>query len=32
MKLFTWRWSGPGQFTLGDFLPRYFGFISAEPA
>ncbi len=32
MKLFTWRWSGPGRFTLGDFLPRYFGFVSAEPA
>lgn len=32
LKLFTWRWSGPGQFSLGDFLPRYFGFISAEPA
>ena len=32
LKLFTWRWSGPGQFSLGDFLPRYFGFIGAEPA
>jgi hypothetical protein len=32
MKLFTWRWSGPGCFKLGDFLPRYFGFVSAEPA
>ena len=32
MKLYTWKWSGLADFSLGDFLPRYFGYISAEPA
>jgi hypothetical protein len=32
MKLYTWKWSGLGDFALADFLPRYYGYISAEPA
>ncbi|EUC17000.1 hypothetical protein [Paraburkholderia hospita] len=30
MKLYTWKWSGLGDFAMKDFLPRYYGYVSAE--
>ncbi|MFN7920179.1 MAG: hypothetical protein U0Q16_08785 [Bryobacteraceae bacterium] len=32
MKLFTWRWSNTCNYALSEFLPRYFGYICADPA
>jgi hypothetical protein len=32
MKLYTWKWTGLGDFSLADFLPRYYGYISADVA
>jgi hypothetical protein len=31
LKISTWRWSQEVQFSLADFIPRYFGYVYAAP-
>jgi hypothetical protein len=32
MKVVTWRWSGVTTYQMQDFLPRFFGYLAADPS
>jgi hypothetical protein len=32
MKVVTWRWSGITTYQMQDFLPRFFGYLAADPS
>jgi hypothetical protein len=32
MKVVIWRWSGITTYQMQDFLPRFFGYLAADPS
>jgi hypothetical protein len=32
MKVVTWKWSGTKVYNMADYLPRFFGYLAADPS